>query len=129
MRLFHFDLEDCLSFQIEEKGFVLDQNQRDKLNVRLNKILEKAPARAFARFSLEKEKKMFKGSLTIDSIPRTFLAETRGNSPFGVFNKLESQVERQLEQWRSTRFLDQSFLTGKPPKPQVLPHKKGCCYE
>jgi hypothetical protein len=105
------------NFAIHEVGMKLIPEHQSKIWTRLQSLESRAPAISSTHLKFTNEGKQTKGELSIIGAGRKFRSEIRGENPWEVYKSLEKEIDKQLIQWKRTRFLDKhtdfSILNGQ----------------
>lgn len=97
------------SFTIDEVGMKLIPEQNSRIKARLESLEQRAPAISSINLKFTNEETQIFGELTISGAGRKFYSKTKGQNPLEVYKSLEQDVDKQLMQWKKTRFLDKCF--------------------
>ena len=97
------------SFTIGEVGMKLIPEQNSRIRARLESLEQRAPAISSINLKFTNEETQISGELTISGAGRKFYSKTKGQNPLEVYKALEQDVDKQLIQWKKTRFLDKCF--------------------
>lgn len=106
-----FTNDRLLKFQ----GFHPSEYTRLFLDEKMNLIHEEAPYGATLSAVFTRKGRIFKGVVTIYSSVGKFVAVSQGTKLNVTANKLISQIRKQLEKWKSSR-----FEAEQPPRPNTL---------
>tara|TARA_Y100000780_G_scaffold166498_1_gene151333 strand:- start:36345 stop:36701 length:357 start_codon:yes stop_codon:yes gene_type:complete len=109
--------EETKNYEVEFKSLNPSDAIQKKIKLKLERLVEEAPSRAFASLIIEKRNNNYFGQLKIESIKRNFTVECSNSSIEILLSKIEASMKEQLNQWRKTRFLDLTF------KPTHLPNQ------
>ncbi len=93
-------------------GFEADQDVKNFITSVANRLHSLAPSDAIMNFTIKKGKDAIAASCKIASKAGVFADEIVAASPWSAIQELESQMMRQLEEWKKKRFSDMWSATG-----------------
>lgn len=96
---------DSLAERSEFFGFEPSIEIRSFAKEILGQVAGDAPSDSSARMELTKTLSGFTGILKISSLAGTFFAEAASKDPLQTIQHLQESVLRQIERWRSRRWL------------------------
>jgi hypothetical protein len=92
---------------VQFQGFHPSTFTRDFLDLKFDQIHEKSPYGSTLRAVFVRNGERLKATLRIMSAAGTFVAVSEGQKMRDVSKRLFSQIGRQLERWKSTRYKDE----------------------
>jgi ribosome-associated translation inhibitor RaiA len=98
---------DCV--QLEFMGFDPEQELRNFVASVAEKLHLSAPSDSAMKFAIKSGKGAIRASCYIVSHAGTFFAEAVSDNPAKAILKIEQKINRQLENWKRRRFLNDAF--------------------
>ena len=105
----HFREDFC----IEEVGMKLTPENKSKIRLRLDSLDSRAPSNSCTYLKFTNEKGKIKGELSITGAGKMFESELIGIDPWELYKSLEIEVDKQLSQWKKTRFLEMDICLNQ----------------
>lgn len=97
---------------VQFQGFSPSAFTRDFLDFKIDQIHEKSPYGSSLRAVFVRNGERLIATVRIMSVAGTFNAVCEGKRMRDVSKRLFSQIGRQLERWKSTRYKDEDHVTG-----------------
>lgn len=104
-----FTNDRLLKFQ----GFHPSEHTRLFLDEKINLLHEEAPYGATLNAVFTRKGRIFKGVVTISSTAGKFVAVAQGTKLNVTANKIISQIRKQIDKWKSLRFVNDSVSKDK----------------
>ncbi len=97
------------NLMLKFQGFHPSDFTRTYLNDRMMHLQDEAPFGSTVHASFSRQNKFFKGIITINSNAGKFFAIASGTKLKDVTHKLNEQIRKQLERWKSRRHNKESI--------------------
>lgn len=91
------------NLMLKFQGFHPSEFTRSYLNDKMMHLQDEAPVGSQVHASFSRQNKFFKGIVTINSNAGKFFAMASGTKLKDVTHKLNEQMRKQLERWKSRR--------------------------
>ncbi|WP_372654226.1 hypothetical protein [Halobacteriovorax sp.] len=86
-------------------GISMTKDQYKKIQEGLDLLLERCPSNSSMELNFKfKENSSLLGTLSINSLTESFYSEKTEMTPLSCYKLLESDIDRQLVDWKSRRF-------------------------
>ena len=105
-------IDGCL---LKFNGFTPAESTRHLLQEKVTRLFEGAPSESSLETIIGYADNLFKGAITICSPAGHFFAEASDKKFKRLSEKLVEQIQQQLEQWKSERFLSGDDYRPKFP--------------